>query len=31
MRDPADRPNVVLVNCDDLGWGDLACTGHPLH
>ena len=30
-RDPLDRPNVVLINCDDLGWGDLGCTGHGLH
>jgi len=26
----SDRPpNVVFVFCDDLGWGDLACFGHP--
>ena len=23
------RPNVVVVNCDDLRWDCLGCTGHP--
>ena len=27
----AMKPNVILINCDDLGYGDLACYGSKKH
>ena len=30
LRKPSKRPNVVLMICDDLGFGDLGCYGSKL-
>ncbi len=29
QADAATKPNFVIIFCDDLGWGDLTCYGHP--
>jgi len=26
----SERPNLLLIYCDDLGWGDVGFNGHPI-
>ena len=29
MAQQAEQPNLIIINCDDMGYGDLSCFGNP--
>src|SRR5947209_15837443 len=29
-QEAAKKPNILIILCEDLGYGDLACFGHPM-
>jgi arylsulfatase A len=31
MNSSLKKPNILLINCDDLGYGDLGCYGSKIN